>query len=75
MISFLNTYVCWLHRTLKSNLCESSQQRTSSKVLTMPHQQGIFRRSDSKKKQIALTLTSRVISFHPSSNNIPLSPP
>ena len=34
----------------KNNLCESSQQTTNSKALTMPRQLGIFVRRDSINK-------------------------
>ena len=61
--------------TKVNNLCASSQQTTNSKVLTIPSQQGIFGRRASKNKRKKLTVTSRAISFQPSSNISPPSPP
>ena len=58
-----------------NNLCVSSQQTTSSELLTIPRQQVIYGRRDSKNKINKLTVTSRAISFRPSSNKIPPSPP
>ena len=45
-----------------------------SEFLTMPRQHSIFGRRDSKLK-LKLTITSRWISFFPSSNNKPSSTP
>ena len=64
--------VCFNEHTKK---CASTQQTTSSKVLMMSRQWGIYRRSPSKSTNITLTETPRGISFCPSSNNTPSSPP
>ena len=52
-----------------------NQQTTSSKVLTMTHQQGLSSKRASKKTRILLSNKSRGISFRQSSNNTPSSPP
>ena len=44
-------------------------------MLTIPSQQGIFGRRDPENKINKFTVTSRGISFHPSSNKTPSSPP
>ena len=58
----------------QKQLCAYNQQTTSSKVLTIPHQQSICRRRHSKWTYITLAEISRGISFSPLSNNTLSSP-
>ena len=64
--------VCFIKH---KKVCESNQHTTSSKVLMIPHQQGIGSRKASKKTKISLTDSSRGILFCPSSKNTPSSTP
>ena len=60
LYNFIFKYLClFVSSNKKSNLCASNQQTTSSKVLTMPCQQGIDKRKENKKSKIILTDTSR----------------
>ena len=65
-------YVCFIKHT---KICAPTQQTTSFKVLKMSLQYGIGERKENKKRKITLTYTYREISFCPSSNNTPSSPP
>ena len=52
LILFLKYYVCLLRRKKKDiNLCASSEQTTTSKVLTIPRQQGIFGKRATENKK------------------------
>ena len=53
----------------------SSQQTTTSNVLAVPHQHVIYSRSNYKNKINKFTVTSKAISFFPSLNKTPPSPP
>ena len=74
LISFLK-YLCLFvsSNTIIINLFESIQQTTSSNLLMMPHQLGIFGRRNSKNKINEMKYIYRGISFLPSSNNTPSS--
>ena len=58
-----------------NHLRASSQHSKTSKVLTVPHQQVVYGGRASKNKNNELTVISRAISFRPSSNKTPPSPP
>ena len=66
--------VCFIENKI-NKLCASIQQTTSSKILTMPRQQGVFGKRSYKNKINKLTVASRGISFCLSSNNTPSSLP
>ena len=57
-----------------NNICASNQQKKPW-VFFMPRQRGIYSRSNSRSIKITLIESSRFISFSPSLNNTPSSPP
>ena len=69
LISFFTIImsVCFIEHT--KHLCESSLQKSSLKVLTMPSQQVIYKIRDLKNTRMSFIVTSRGIYF-PTSLNI-----